>query len=195
LVLSGFLGPAFAVLGYALHTSGRIGPRCSLAPLVVSAGLLFGGPVLLEATHGRIGVDSSNHESGDGPWYRYLVDLLLVSPIILLLAIGALFRINRTKRPEWFLLLFIGGSYLIMCNLKYGMNLRYANMWDVPLRFLAVGTLASLAAPLRRSGLVFTLAIALICAVEMRQYLILFVQFPLYELVSEGLLRALHILK
>ena len=30
---------------------------------------------------------------------------------------------------------------------------------------------------------------------ELRQYLILFVQFPLYELVSEGLLRALHILK
>ena len=33
------------------------------------------------------------------------------------------------------------------------------------------------------------------CAVELRQYIILFVQFPLYELVPEGLLRALHILK
>jgi hypothetical protein len=30
---------------------------------------------------------------------------------------------------------------------------------------------------------------------ELRQYIILAVQFPLYELVSEGLLRALHILK
>jgi hypothetical protein len=29
----------------------------------------------------------------------------------------------------------------------------------------------------------------------MRQYIILFVQYPLYELVTEGLLRALHILK
>ena len=33
------------------------------------------------------------------------------------------------------------------------------------------------------------------CAIELRQYIILAVQFPLYELVPEGLLRALHILK
>lgn len=135
-------------------------------------------------------------KTGDGPWHRYLVDLLLVSPIILLLALGALFRIDRSKRPELFLLLFVAGSYLVMCNLKYGMNLRYANMWDVPLRFLALSTLAGLIAPIRqRRSLIFALAIAVICVVEMRQYLILFVQFPLYELVSEGLLRALHILK
>ena len=94
------------------------------------------------------------------------------------------------------MLVFIAGSYLVMCNLKYGMNLRYANMWDVPLRFLALSALAGLIAPLRqRRTLVFAAAVAIICAVEMRQYLILFVQYPLYELVSEGLLRALHILK
>ena len=34
-----------------------------------------------------------------------------------------------------------------------------------------------------------------LCAIELRQYIILFVQFPLYELVPEGLLRALQILK
>ena len=36
---------------------------------------------------------------------------------------------------------------------------------------------------------------ALLCAIELRQYLLLFVDYPLYELVSEGLLRALKILK
>ena len=41
--------------------------------------------------------------TGDGPWHRYLVDLLLVSPIILLLALGAVFRLDRTKKPELFL--------------------------------------------------------------------------------------------
>jgi hypothetical protein len=83
-----------------------------------------------------------------------------------------------------------------MCNLKYGMNLRYANMWDVPLRLLAVSALVAVAAPFgRRSQVVLGVALALLCAVEMRQYIILFVQYPLYELVTEGLLRALHILK
>ena len=173
-----------------------------LGPLlgVVTLVFLTGGVDVLVGTY-RLLI-SKNYElpyaikTGDGPWHRYLVDLLLVSPIILLLALGALFRIDRSKRPELFLLIFVAGSYLVMCNLKYGMNLRYANMWDVPLRFLALSALASLIAPLRqRRSLIFALAITMICAVEMRQYLILFVQYPLYELVSEGLLRALHILK
>src|SRR5438477_3896657 len=37
--------------------------------------------------------------TGDGPWHRYLVDLLLVSPIVLILALGSVFRIDLTKKP------------------------------------------------------------------------------------------------
>lgn len=134
--------------------------------------------------------------TGDGPWHRYLVDLLLVSPVVLLLAIGAAFRLDRSQKPELFLFSFIAASYLVMCNIKYGMNLRYANMWDMPLRVLAFGQIAAFCAPLQRyRTLIVCAAVAVICAVEMRQYIILFVQFPLYELVTEGLLRALQILK
>jgi 4-amino-4-deoxy-L-arabinose transferase-like glycosyltransferase len=134
--------------------------------------------------------------TGDGPWHRYLVDLLLVSPIILLLAIGAAFRLDRSQKPELFLFSFIAASYLVMCNIKYGMNLRYANMWDMPLRALAFGQLAAFCAPLQRHRtLILSGAVAVVCAVEMRQYIILCVQYPLYELVTEGLLRALQILK
>lgn len=173
-----------------------LGPILGVVTLIFLAGgvdVLFGTYRLLITKNFELPYAI---KTGDGPWHRYLADLLLVSPVILLLAIGAVFRIDRTKRPELFMLVFIAGSYLVMCNLKYGMNLRYANMWDVPLRFLALSALAGLIAPLRqRRTLVFTAAIAFICAIEMRQYLILFVQYPLYELVSEGLLRALHILK
>ena len=88
--------------------------------------------------------------TGDGPWHRYIVDLLLVSPVVVLLAIGSLFRLDRTKKPELFLTIFIAASYLVMCNLKYGMNLRYANMWDMPLRVLAFSCLTSLVAPFVR---------------------------------------------
>jgi 4-amino-4-deoxy-L-arabinose transferase-like glycosyltransferase len=134
--------------------------------------------------------------TGDGPWHRYLVDLLLVSPLVLLLAIGGLFLLKREQRADWFLAGFIAASYLVMCNVKYGMNLRYANMWDVPLRMLAVGTIVTLAGKLQRfQQVVIVAAVALISIFELRQYLILFVDYPLYELVSEGLLRALKILK
>jgi len=71
-----------------------------------------------------------------------------VSPLVLLLAIGAIFRLDRSKKPELFALMFVTGSYLVMCNLKYGMNLRYANMWDVPLRLLAVSALVAVVTPL-----------------------------------------------
>ena len=134
--------------------------------------------------------------TGDGPWYRYLSDLLLVSPVILILAIGALFNLDRTKKPEIFCVVFIAASYLIMCNVKYGMNLRYANMWDMPLRLLAFGQLAALCALLHRyRTLALSAAVTIVCLAELRQYIILFVQYPLYELVPHGLLRALHILK
>ena len=134
--------------------------------------------------------------TGDGPWYRYIVDLILVSPVVVILALGSIFRLDRTKKPELYMLIFIAASYLVMCNVKYGMNLRYANIWDMPLRFLALSALVSLTAPLRRyRSIVLGVVVALVCAIELRQYIVLAVQFPLYELVSEGLLRALHILK
>ena len=83
-----------------------------------------------------------------------------------------------------------------MCNIRYGMNLRYTNMWDMPLRFLAFGQLAVLSTLFQRyRTVILCVAVGLICTVELRQYNILFVQSPLYELVPEGLLRALHILK
>jgi 4-amino-4-deoxy-L-arabinose transferase-like glycosyltransferase len=92
--------------------------------------------------------------------------------------------------------MFIAASYLVMCNVKYGMNLRYANMWDMPLCFLAFCSLVALVAPIRRRRhILLGAGVALICAIEFRQYYILAVQYPLYELVSEELVRAVHILK
>lgn len=134
--------------------------------------------------------------TGDGPWYRYLVDLFLVSPLVLILAIGAVFRLDRTKKPELYMSIFIAASYTIMCNIKYGMNLRYANIWDMPLRFLAVSQLVALTNLLPRwRTAVFAGSIAFLCAVEFHQYIVLAVNFPLYELVTEGLMHALKILK
>jgi 4-amino-4-deoxy-L-arabinose transferase-like glycosyltransferase len=173
-----------------------IGPLLGFVVLVS----LAGGLETLRTTY-QLSVGKNYHlayaiMTGDGPWHRYLVDLLLVSPIVLLLAIGAVFHLERTKKPELFVTVFIAASYVVMCNLKYGMNLRYANMWDTPLRILAFSQLGALAQPITRyRGLILGAAVVLICAVEMRQYILLFVDYPLYELVSEGLLRALQILK
>jgi len=139
--------------------------------------------------------------TGDGPWHRYLVDLLLVSPIVLLLAIGTVFQLRREQKAEWFSTIFIAASYLIMCNLKYGMNLRYANMWDAPLRLLAFTQVGSIAArvprlPARWREIAVIAAVVGICAYDLHQYWVLGIRFPrFYEMVTEILLRAQNILK
>lgn len=133
--------------------------------------------------------------TGDGPWYRYLVDLLLASPLILLLAWAAIFRLKFDDKQSLYLLGFVVATYLLMCNIRYGMNLRYTNMWDMPLRYLALGCIADVSRNLRRRELVVVAAVLVLCAIDLRQYYIFFVQHDLYELVTAGLLRALQILK
>jgi 4-amino-4-deoxy-L-arabinose transferase-like glycosyltransferase len=173
-----------------------------LGPLVgvVILALLSGGFETLVTAY-RLSV-TKNYQlkyailTGDGPWYRYLVDLLLVSPIILILVFGAVFRLERTQKPELFFVVFIASSYLIMCNIKYGMNLRYANMWDMPLRFLAFSQIVALASLATRFRAYLTVVlVATVCVIELRQYYSLAVRYPLYELISEELLRALKIFK
>ncbi len=132
----------------------------------------------------------------DGPWHRYLVDLLLVSPVILLLAIGSIFTLTYEKKVEWFFVIFIIASYAPMAGIRYGMNLRFANMWDLPLRILALSQLISLSGCLPKwRNAVVVAAIFMICVTEFRNYLVLAVDYPLYDLVSQNLFRALHILK
>src|SRR5207248_3599474 len=127
--------------------------------------------------------------TGDGPWYRYLVDLMLVSPIVLILAFGTLFRLDRTMKSEWFMSLFIAASYLIMCNLKYGMNLRYANMWDFPLRLLAFSEIVWLASLVKQyRGAIIAGAVGLLAAIDFHQYIVLAGRYPRFDLITHDLL-------
>jgi 4-amino-4-deoxy-L-arabinose transferase-like glycosyltransferase len=199
---------AFCAILAANHwlAFGKITPRLLLVmvlgPLAGVTGLvaLAGGLPDLIATY-QLSVSKNFTldyaiKTGDGPWYRYLIELVTVSPIVTLLAFGEMFRVRRDDRPQLFLLIFIAASYLIMCNLKYGMNLRYTNMWDMPLRFLAFSQLAALCARLpRRRELALAIATAGICALEFSQFCVFTVQGKLYELVPEGLLNAIKVLK
>ena len=173
-----------------------LGPLLGVVALVFLAG---GIDIFLKSYQLSVGKNFQLQYAiltGDGPWYRYLIDLMLVSPIVLVLAIGTVFRLNRAMKPELFISIFIAASYLVMCNVKYGMNLRYANMWDFPLRFLAFSEIVWLASFARRfQTTIIAGAVVLLAAIEFHQYLVLAVRYPLYELVTNDLLRALHILK
>jgi len=173
-----------------------LGPLLGVVVLIFLAG---GIDVFIQSYQLSVGKNFQLHYAiltGDGPWYRYLVDLLLVSPIVLILALGTAFRLNRTMKPELFMFVFIAASYLVMCNVKYGMNLRYANMWDLPLRFLAFSQIVWLASFAKRfQTAIVTTAVVLLAAIEFHQYIVIAVRYPLYELITHDLLQALSILK
>ena len=134
--------------------------------------------------------------TGDGPWFRYIAELMLVAPLVMLLAFGTLFRLNRSQRGVIFLTIFIGITYAVMCNVKYGMNLRYTNMWDMPIRYLAVLQIIWIANKLptyaTSAAVVLTAGIA---THQLILYTKLCVGYPMYELISSELMRALLILK
>lgn len=135
-------------------------------------------------------------KTGDGPWHRYLVDMLIVSPLVLLLAIGGFFTQLGKNRAYLFLALFVGLTYAFMCNVKYAMNLRYATIWDLSLCALAVGQIDEITKRFGdRRKLASAVILVALCGYGLRQYLVFFSDFGLYELVSEGLLRAVKILK
>jgi len=186
----------FGVVTRELVVASVLGPLLGVVVLVFLAG---GVDVLLQCYQLSVSKNLQLDyaiKTGDGPWHRYLVDLLLVSPIVLILALGTVLRLNRTMRPEWFMSIFIAASYLVMCNVKYGMNLRYANMWDMPLRFLAFSEIVWLVGFAKRyRTAMIAAAVVLLGVIEFHQYIVLAVRYPLYELITHDLLEALKIWK
>ena len=136
-------------------------------------------------------------KTGDGPLHRYLLDLFAVSPVVMLLACGGFFGMRRDDRWQLFLLVFLLITYLVMANLRYGMNLRYGAIWDMPLRCFAFAQLTALAGrfPERWRALVLPMLLVLVCAAEMRQYFVLFVSGAIYDPIPVELLRAMQMLK
>jgi 4-amino-4-deoxy-L-arabinose transferase-like glycosyltransferase len=186
----------FGTVTRSLLLIGVAGPLAGAAVLVSLCGGVQTCIQIFQLVVSKASVSPYSISTGDGPWYRYLVDLLLASPLTFLLAWGAIVRLRPGgNKGAFYLLTFVTATYVLMCNVRYGMNLRYTNMWDMPMRYLAVGCIADLTHSVRRRETVIVVAVIFLCAIDLRQYYIFFVQHDLYELVTGALLRALQILK
>ena len=132
--------------------------------------------------------------TNDGPWYRYLIDYLAVSPLILLLAVGFIFSGMMNCKKRQFLFLFVASTYLIMGNTFK--DLRYTIMWDFPIRCLALGQINLIAGRFGSRSVLASIVLifALICF-DLNQFRIFFLDNQIYEPVSINLFRALHMIK
>ena len=137
----------------------------------------------------------------DGPWSRYLLDFLIVSPAVLLLAIGRIFQLDAKNRPDLYCALFLLFSYVPMACVSYGMSLRFAAFWDLPMCWLAFSLLRTLAERffIRRSAAALAVATVLVCGIELREYSRIFVEAvtprPIYDPITRNLLEAGKIIK
>jgi 4-amino-4-deoxy-L-arabinose transferase-like glycosyltransferase len=130
-----------------------------------------------------------------GYWFRYLVDFLLLSPVVAILAIGRDFvperEIGRRFIERTTLVLFVAFS---MLSLK---NIRYVSFLDVPIRMLAVMSLGAL---LHRVELGGTRGVALAAATivvalyDLVLFHAVFIRSGVYDPVTANLARAARLI-
>jgi 4-amino-4-deoxy-L-arabinose transferase-like glycosyltransferase len=188
---------AFGKVTASLLAATFLGPLLGVIGLIVAAGNI---QTLFDIY--RLNVAKSQllpyaFKTGAGPWYRYIIDLLLISPVLTLLAIAGFLNLRRTEKPAIYFAVFVAFTYLMMANVKYGINVRYASIWDMPMRWLAFRQLSATAVrlPPQLAGYFLPCAVVLLCLLDLGQYFTFFVRHGLYDPIPQTMLRILDILK
>jgi 4-amino-4-deoxy-L-arabinose transferase-like glycosyltransferase len=186
----------FGVVTRPLLLAGILGPLLGVAVLVVLAGG-FGAFVeiykLLAAKAQNLDYAIARE---DGPWFRYIIELIVFDPIVFVLALTGLFTLPRKDPSYGFLLAFVVFSYAIMCNVRYGMNVRFTTIWALPIATFAVAQIVYLSEFARRYAVATaSMLVAGICVFNLFQYNVFFVENPIYEPVPPAYLRAIKLLK
>ena len=133
-------------------------------------------------------------ELGRGPWYRYAIDLLLLSPWPTLLGIAALgpaaLRLRERKPGDAVVWLGLALASLAAAYAPFTKNVRYVSLCEVPLRALAAWLVFSLTgADSGRGRLALAAAcIALLCLSGWLSFRAIFVDAGLFDPMTAPLL-------
>ena len=131
---------------------------------------------------------------GSGPWFRPILDFLLLSPWPTLLAIGGFWWTVARAAPgapsgrherERVYFAFVCGTMLLALSF-FTKNVRYATALELPIRALAVLLVCDLAGVadgsgrpgVRRAGLLAAVAVVLLCFLDRRNFELFWVEHP-----------------
>jgi 4-amino-4-deoxy-L-arabinose transferase-like glycosyltransferase len=200
--LAVLLAPAFA-LGWLAERRGRAAelplapfarqlalPGLIAAPLFVLAAGGFGP--LFQTIATVLGSPATNAYAikfGSGPWYRYLIDYLCLSPGVTLLALGfagaLLLRALRERPARAEVQLGIVAAVLLAEMGFFTKNVRYLMILELPLVVLASGMLCELVpAAARARWFWIGVACALLCFLDWRTFEYGWVQHGIYDPLS-----------
>lgn len=132
-----------------------------------------------------------------GPWFRYLIDFILLSPWVCILAIG--FFMNYVLKKEWreeVLYLLIFCLFFLFSYSFLVKNVRYLIFLDMPMRLFAVLMLDELTKRFFKRGRIIILLglILSISLIDYRTFYYFFVKLGIYDPVSIWFLQASHII-
>jgi hypothetical protein len=135
-----------------------------------------------------------------GPWYRYLIDYLCLSPFPTLLGLlGAGALVQRIGEGEWStpeVLFALLGAGLLLEQAWFIKNVRYMVALELPLRFLAVGFCFRVVRriwPAQAASVVGAL-VAGLCLLDWQSYRHIFADGGSYDPLSIVLLKARQII-
>ncbi len=130
-----------------------------------------------------------------GPWFRFVVDYLLISPLVTMLGISFLVyslanrSILKDRRTVYFIILFI--SQLLLLNIfTYNKNIRYAMILDMSLRLFAVLMITEIFKKSKFSGDFVFIAVLFLCFVDYFSFIDIFCKKNIYDPVSFMLLKS-----
>ena len=133
----------------------------------------------------------------DGPWYRYAIDFALVSPAVVLFAIGGIFSLRKLDRPSILMAVFVGLTLASMSCVRYGLSLRYAAFCDLPLAWLACSQILALSHRISRirPAIIAIGLFAIVTSIECNQYVRIFVRGAIYDPITDQLVLSLGMTK
>ncbi len=129
---------------------------------------------------------------GGGPWFRYIMDFMLLSPWVAIFAIGYVFylitNLNKADGREIYFLVVLITLFPIF-NI-FGKNVRYVMIFDLPLRLFFILMLYKLAAfkSDRTRFIVICVLVSFICVSDFLTYNDFFVSKGLYNPITTWLL-------
>jgi len=129
---------------------------------------------------------------GGGPWFRYIIDFMLLSPLIVIFAIGYVFYLvvnfNKASDGEVYFLVVLLVLFSVF-NL-FSKNVRYVMIFDLPMRlFFILMLYKSITLKSDRIRFaVITVIVLLVCLADFLTYNDFFINKGLYNPMSSWLL-------
>ena len=203
----GVLFPFFILMGWFVSKEPRLGFRDLICFIiaVLLGGLVIPGFVagwerwlsaidkLFHLQHAVFLINPYVSKYCAGPWYRYLLDLMLLSPMTFLLFIGYIFHlISKTEEKfiTYYFLFYFIMTYALMDPLQK--NIRYVINLEMVVAVFSVLMIIEIfrgVGPTSRRDWCAVLAVVLIFIFDYRQFIDIFVVNKLLDPISAQLLR------